>query len=102
MKIFIQRDGGQLPNYRPQGTIDTDNLSPEEAQTVMSALSMENLASRGVRAAGNNSAIPDGYSYHLRIEQNGATQEFDINENSAPPSLQEALDLLVKKVAKNR
>lgn len=102
MKIFIQRDGGQLPNYRPQGTIDTDDLSPEEAETVMSALSPENLASRGPRAAGNNTAIPDGYHYHVRIQKDGAAQDFDVQENALPPEVQDALSLLVAKVAKRK
>ena len=107
MKIFIQRDGGQLPNYRPQGTVDTDNLSSEEAKTIVSAISPEKLSAetatgRGVRAAGNNSAIPDGYHYHLRIEQEGAVQEFDVEENALPPDAQAALSLLVQKVSRTR
>ena len=103
MKIFIQRDGGQLPNYTPQGTVDTETLSAEEAKTVMDALTPENFASRGgVRAAGNNSAIPDGYRYHVRIQQEGATQEFDVQENSLPPHVQDALSLLVKKVSERK
>ena len=100
MKVFIQRDGGQLPNYRPQGTVDTDTLSPEEAETVRAALNPENLSYKGVRAAGNNSAIADGYHYHVRIQSEGTTQEFDVQENSLPPHVQEALNLLVKKVTK--
>ncbi|MFK8185997.1 MAG: protealysin inhibitor emfourin [Phormidesmis sp.] len=102
MKIFIQREGGQLPNYRPQGTVDTDDLSPEEASAITGALQPENLVSRGVRAAGNNIAIPDGYTYHVQFEQNGATQSFDVKETSVPPQVQEALDLLVKKVSQSK
>jgi len=100
MKIFIQRDGGQLPNYRPQGTIDTDDLSQEEAETVTRALSPENLISRGVRAAGSSSTIPDGYHYHVRIQKDGAAREFDVEENTLPPHVQDALSLLVTKVAR--
>ena len=102
MKIFIQREGGQLPNYRPQGTVDTDDLSAAEAEAVTSALSADNLTSQGVRASGNNSAIPDGYSYHLRLQQDGAVQEFDVQENALPPDMQDALTLLVKKVSQSR
>ena len=100
MKIFIQRDGGQLPSYSPKGTIDTDDLLREEAETIIHALKPENLISEGVRAVGANSAIPDGYRYHIQIQEDNQTQEFDVSENALPANAQEAIQMLMQKIAK--
>ncbi|MEM6452554.1 MAG: protealysin inhibitor emfourin [Cyanobacteria bacterium P01_D01_bin.105] len=104
MKVFIQREGGHLPNYMPKGTIDTDDLSPEEAKTIVDALKPETLkpetfTGKGVRAANNHRTVADGYAYHVRIQQNNAVQEFDVQENALPPDVQDALHLLIQKVS---
>ena len=101
MKVFIQREGGHLPNYMPKGTVDTDDLSPEEAKTIVDALKPETLTSKGVRAANNHRTIADGYAYHVRIQQNNVAQEFDVQENALPPDVQDALHLLIQKVSQS-
>jgi hypothetical protein len=95
MKIFLRREGGQLPTYRPQGTIDTNNLPSEEAQQVIDALQPETLRNTSKQRM----QIPDAFEYFIRLEKNdGSTEEFQIQESDLDSKSQKTLHLLMNKI----
>lgn len=91
MKIFLRREGGQLPTYRPQGTIDTDSLPSEEAQQVIDALP------EALRSAGKQrEPIPDGFEYFIRFEQNdGSIEEYQVQASDLDSKSQQLLSRLM-------
>jgi hypothetical protein len=95
MKIFLRREGGQLPTYCPQGTIDTDNLPSEEAQQVIDALQPEALRSIGNRGM----QIPDAFEYFIRLEKtDSSTEEFQVQESDLDSKSKQVLNLLMNKI----
>jgi hypothetical protein len=94
MKIFLRREGGQLPTYRPQGTIDTDNLPSEEAQQVIDSLP-EVLRSAGKQ----RDPIPDGFEYFIRLEQNdGSIEEYQVQMSDLDSNSQKTLGRLMNMI----
>jgi hypothetical protein len=95
MKIFLRREGGQLPTYCPQGTIDTDNLPSEEAQQVINALQAAALRSAGKQ----REPIPDAFEYFIRLEKNdGSTEEFQVQASDLDSKSQKTLSLLMNMI----
>jgi hypothetical protein len=95
MKIFLRREGGQLPTYRPQGTIDTDNLPSEEAQQVINALQPEALSIAGKQ----REPMPDAFEYFIRLEQNdGSIEEYQVQMSDLDSKSQKTLSLLMKMI----
>jgi hypothetical protein len=95
MKIFLRREGGQLPTYRPQGIIDTDSLSSEEAQQVIDALQPEALRSAGKQ----RDLMPDAFEYFIRLEQNdGSIEEYQVRMSDLDSKSQKILSLLMKMI----
>ena len=95
MKIFLRREGGQLPTYCPQGTVDTDALLPQEAHLIDRALNPEQLSA----VSGTADPVPDSYTYYLRLQQeDGSFLEFEAPETALPPEVQAAVQLLIGKI----
>lgn len=95
MKIFLRREGGQLPTYSPQGTINTDDLPSEEAQQVIDALQPEGL--RSIRKP--RMQIPDAFEYLIRLEKtDGSSEEFRLQESELDSKSQKALHLLMNRI----
>jgi hypothetical protein len=94
MKIFLRREGGQLPTYRPQGTIDTNNLPSEAAQEVIEALP------GALRSAGKQTElIPDGFEYFIRLEQDdGSIEEFQVQMSDLDANSQQILSRLMNMI----
>jgi hypothetical protein len=98
MKIFLRREGGQLPTYSPQGIIDTDHLSSGEAQQVIDALSPEALRSIQQRRM----QIPDAFEYFIRLEKtDGSTEEFQVQESDLDSKSQKVLHLLINRIQRS-
>ena len=98
MKIFLRREGGQVVTYCPQGTIETNELPPEEARLVTNALQPEKL--RGISEPRN--PIPEGFKYYIRLQRDdGSFEEFQVQEQQLEPKSQEALNLLITRIQRS-
>lgn len=98
MKIFLRREGGQLPTYCPQGTIETNELPPEEARLVADALQPEAL--RGILEP--RTQIPEGFKYYIRLQRDdGSVEEFQVQEQQLEPKSQEVLHLLMNRIQRS-
>jgi hypothetical protein len=98
MKIFLRREGGQLPTYCPQGTIDTDNLPPEEAQQVIDAFQPEALRSTSKQ----RELMPDAFEYFIRLEKNdGSTEEFQVQASDLDSKSRQVLHVLMNKIQRS-
>lgn len=98
MKIFLRREGGQIPTYCPQGTIETDELHPEEARLVADALEPEVLR----KSSKPTEPIPEGFQYYIRLQSNDdSVEEFQVQEQQLESKSREALKLLMKKIQKS-
>ena len=98
MKIFLRREGGLIPTYCPQGTIETNELPPEEVRLVTEALQPEKL--RGISEP--RTQIPEGFKYYIRLQRdNGSVEEFQVQEQQLEPKSQEALHLLMNRIQRS-
>jgi hypothetical protein len=98
MKIFLRREGGQIPTYCPQGTIETNELLPEEARLVADALEPEVLR----KISEPRPPIPEGFKYYIRLQRDDdSVEEFQVQEADLEPKSQEALNLLINRIQRS-
>ncbi|MDJ0902792.1 MAG: hypothetical protein QNJ55_28720 [Xenococcus sp. MO_188.B8] len=97
MKIFLRREGGQIPTYCPQGIIETDDLPSEEANQVIDALEPERL-----RSLQPTSEMPDAFNYFIRLEKaDGSIEEFQCQECDLDSKAQKVLHQLINKIQRS-
>ncbi len=101
MRIHYLRSGGQGPLARRECTIDTDTLSPDEAQKLIKLVETANffqLPATGPMPR----AVWDRFQYEVSVETGGREHTVVVYEPAVPADLEPLLDQLNKLAGKTR
>lgn len=91
MRVDFQRTGGAFgPPQRRSYTVDTADLTPDEAQELVALVQSSGILSASEEAAAPRD-VPRRYQYAITVEQDGQTHRVRISE----VDLSEALRALV-------
>jgi len=94
MQLEFERSGGHLPLVL-QATVDSDQLSRDDAAELEKLLQQANLESV---TDSNPRANPDGMTYRISVTTGaGSRHELNLSETQVPPSLRPLLKWLTKR-----
>jgi hypothetical protein len=93
--IRLRRTGG-IAGMVTEATLDTADLEPGEARSVLAALADANLDAQSA-AAPPPPGPPDTFRYALEVRQGSATRTVELCEHAIPETLRPLVDELVRR-----
>jgi len=93
--IRLRRTGG-IAGLVTEATVDTADLDPGEARTVLAALAGADLDAHAA-AAPPPPGPPDTFRYDLEVRMGSATRTVELGECEIPAALRPLVDELVRR-----
>jgi hypothetical protein len=93
--IRLRRTGG-VAGIVTEATVDTADLDPGEAESVLSALSGVDLDAQAA-AAPPPPGPPDTFRYALEVREGSVTRTVELSERDIPAALRPLVDELVRR-----
>jgi hypothetical protein len=100
MRIDFERTGG-FAGVRLTATIDSDTLSPEEADNVREMVDAANFFNLPPKIAAREQGV-DRFQYRVTVESEGRRHSVDIQEAAIPPPVRPLLQWLSAAARKKR
>ena len=97
MHIALQRSGG-LAGISLSASLDTEQLPPEEATRLHTALGRVDLAELASQAD-TGPGMADGFQYDLTFEQGGQSHQVSLAEPAVPEELRPVIDALMARAS---
>src|SRR5436190_21916296 len=91
MRVTLQRSGG-FANQPLNLTLDSDQLSPEQAQTLRELVDRAHFFDQPAEIRASRGA--DLFQYDLTIEDGGRQHSIRLDDGTGPEALQDLIDWL--------